>query len=230
MLGLTREMLLLGTSLFTLFNPPSAIAAFATLASPYPREVQNRMARRTAAFYAATILVVTWAGRPLLSVLGLSLPALRVAGGFVLLLAAVPMVTHYQRSDAQKEAEFEAAAAKSRSWVQVVAVPLTFPISIGGATVAAVIAATGDKPSVDRALATSLVCIVMTGVVWLTLGSAIPLMQRISRGSMAALTAFSGLLLLCIAFQVIAAGLRDLLPGLSSASGAAATLLSLATP
>jgi small neutral amino acid transporter SnatA (MarC family) len=54
----------------------------------------------------------------------------------------------------------------------------------------------------------------MTGVVWLTLRSAVPLTRRISRGSMAALTAFSGLLLLCIAFQVIAAGLRELLPGL----------------
>jgi multiple antibiotic resistance protein len=212
--GLAREMLLLGASLFTLFNPPSAMAAFAALASLYPREVQNRMARRTAFSYAAAILVVTWAGRPLLAVLGLSLPALRVTGGFVLLLAAVPMVTHYQRADAPQQAELEAAAAKSRSWDQVAAVPLTFPISIGGATVAAVIAATGDKPSPARALATSAVCLAMTGVVWLTLRSAIPLTRRISRGSMAALTAFSGLLLLCIAFQVIAAGLRDLLPGL----------------
>jgi multiple antibiotic resistance protein len=214
--GLAGEMLLLGTSLLTLFNPPSAMAVFATLASPYSREVQHRMARRTAVFYAATILLVTWAGRPLLSVLGLSLPALRVAGGFVLLLAAIPMVTLYQRSDAKKEAELEAAAAAQRqSWVQLVAVPLTFPISIGGATVAAVIASTGERPNMARAIATSLVCLAMTGVVWLTLGSAIPLTRRISRGSMAALTAFSGLLLLCIAFQVIAAGLRDLLPGLN---------------
>jgi len=77
--GLAREMLLLGTSLLILFNPPSAIAAFATLAGPFPPEVQRQMARRTAVFYAAAILVVTWVGRPLLKVLGLSLPALRVA-------------------------------------------------------------------------------------------------------------------------------------------------------
>ena len=218
MRGLTGEMVLLGTSLLTLFNPPSAMAVFATLASPYPRDVQHRMARRTAVLYAATILLVTWAGRPMLNVLGLSLPALRVAGGFVLLLAAVPMVTQYQRSDAKKEAELEAAAAAQRqSWVQLVAVPLTFPISIGGATVAAVIAATGESPSMPRAIATSIVGLAMTGIVWLTLGLAIPLARRISRGSMAALTAFSGLLLLCIAFQVIAAGLRDLLPGLNRA-------------
>ena len=54
----------------------------------------------------------------------------------------------------------------------------------------------------------------MTVVVWLTLRSAIPLTRRISPGAMAALTALSGLLLLCIAFQLIAAGLRELLPGL----------------
>jgi multiple antibiotic resistance protein len=213
-LRLLREAVLLGISLLTLFNPPSAMAAFATLASPYPRDVQARMARRTALFYAIVILLVTWAGRPLLALLGLSLPALRVAGGFVLLLAAVPMATQYQRSDAQKEAELE-TGAESKSWIQLVAVPLTFPISIGGATVAAVIAATGEKLSLARPLATSVVCLLMAAVVWLTLRSAIPLVRRISRGSMAALTAFSGLVLLCIAFQVIAAGLRDLLPGLS---------------
>jgi multiple antibiotic resistance protein len=211
---LVREAVLLAISLFTLFNPPSAMAAFATLAGPYPRDIQARMARRTALFYAIVVLLVTWAGRPLLAVLGLSLPALRVAGGFVLLLAAVPMVTQYQRSDAKKEAELESGAALSRSWVQIVAVPLTFPISIGGATVAALIAATGEKTSLARPLATSAVCLLMTALVWLSLRTAIPLVRRISPGSMAALTAFSGLVLLCIAFQVIAAGLRDLLPGL----------------
>ena len=214
--GLIREMVLLGISLLTLFNPPSAVAAFAKLARPYPRDVQMHMARRTALLYAAAILIVTWGGRPLLMVLGLSLPALRVAGGFVLLLAAMPMVTHYQRSDAESEAELEAAAANSRSWVQIVAVPLTFPISIGGATVAAVIAATGEHPTLRRAGATSVVSLVMTGVVWLTLRSAIALARRISGGSMIALTALSGLILLCISFQVIAAGLRDLLPGLGA--------------
>jgi multiple antibiotic resistance protein len=210
-------MLLLGMSLLTLFNPPSTMAAFTTLASPYPRDVQKRMARRTAAFYAVAILATIWAGRPILMMLGLSLPALRVAGGFVLLLAAIPMVTQYQRSDSKKEAELEAAAAKSGNWVQLVAVPLTFPLSIGGATVAAVIAATGSKPSLTRAIATTVLALLMTGVVWLTLGSAIPLTRRISRASLAAVNALSGLLLLCIAFQVMAAGLRDLLPGLGGA-------------
>src|SRR5437868_4034997 len=198
-------MLLLGTSLVTLFNPPSAVVAFATLARPYPRDVQSRMARRTAIFYCLAILVVTWAGRPLLAVLGLSLPALRVAGGFVLLLAAVPMVSRYERGDAQRETELEPAATGRESWVQVVAVPLTFPISIGGATVAAVIASTDDHPNLAHAVATSVVGLAMTAVVWLSLASAVPLTRRISRGAMAALTAFSGLLLLCISFQVIAA-------------------------
>jgi multiple antibiotic resistance protein len=214
--GLVREALLLGMSLLILFNPPTSMAFFASLASDYPADVQSRMARRTALHYAVAILLVTWAGRPLLRVLGLSLPALRLAGGFVLLLAAVPMVTQYQRGDAKKEAELEAASER-RSWRQLVAVPLTFPMSIGGATVAAVIAATGDKPSVARGLATSVVCLAMTVIVWLTLRTAVPLTRRISRGSMAALTAFSGLLLLCIAFQVIAAGLGELLPGLGRA-------------
>jgi multiple antibiotic resistance protein len=217
MRDLVHEMLLLGMSLLTLFNPPSTMAAFTTLASPYPRDVQKRMARRTAAFYAVAILATIWAGRPILMMLGLSLPALRVAGGFVLLLAAIPMVTQYQRSDSKKEAELEAAAAKSGNWVQLVAVPLTFPLSIGGATVAAVIAATGSKPSLTRAIATTVLALLMTGVVWLTLGSAIPLTRRISRASLAAVNALSGLLLLCIAFQVMAAGLRDLLPGLGGA-------------
>jgi multiple antibiotic resistance protein len=211
-----REMLLLAVSLLILFNPPSAMAAFAPLASPYPRDLQHRMARRTAAFYALAMLLVTWAGRPLLYALGLSLPALKVAGGFVLLLAALPMVTEYQRTASKKEAELETEdeEEKSRSWTKVVAVPLTFPISLGGATVAAVIAATGEHLNLARAIATSVVCLLLAGVVWLTLRSALPLTRRISPGSMAALTGFSGLLLLCIAFQVISSGLRELLPGL----------------
>jgi multiple antibiotic resistance protein len=212
---LFREMLLLGISLLTLFNPPSAMAAFAPLARPYSRNVQLRMARRTAIIYAVVMLLVTWAGRPLLWALGLSLPSLKVAGGFVLLLAALPMVTEYQRGDQQKEEELEAGAVKTHNWTRVVAVPLTFPISLGGATVAAVIAATGEKLILMRDVATSIVCLLMAIVVWLTLRSALPLTRRISPGAMAALTGFSGLLLMCISFQVITSGLRELLPGLS---------------
>jgi len=37
MQALVREMLLLGMSLLTLFNPPSSMAVFASLARPYPR-------------------------------------------------------------------------------------------------------------------------------------------------------------------------------------------------
>jgi multiple antibiotic resistance protein len=172
------------------------------------------MARRTAGYYALSILLVTWVGRPLLRVLGLSLPALHLAGGFVLLLAALPMVTQYQRTDARAEAELQ-ARGNDRSWVHLVAVPLTFPISIGGATVAAVIAAAGESPSLARAMATSLVCLAVSLAVWLTLRSAIPLTRRMSHASMLALTAVAGLILLCIAFQIIAAGLRGLLPGLA---------------
>ena len=214
-MDLLREMSLLWLSLLTLFNPPSAVAAFAPLMTSYPPEVQRRMARRAAVIYLLVMLLVTWAGRPILWLLGLSVPALKVAGGSVLLLAALPMVTQYQRQEAREQQELKAEAAKSPAWHQVVAVPMTFPISLGGATVAAVMAATGSKIMLARAMSTSLVCLLMTAVVWSTLRSAAPLARRISRGSMAALTTVSGLLLLCIAFQVIAAGLRELLPGLN---------------
>ena len=151
MSGLAGEMVLLGTSLLTLFNPPSAMAAFATLASPYPRDVQNRMARRTAVFYAAAILLVTWAGRPLLERAG---PVFAGAAGGGRLRAAAGGDAHGHPVPAQRRAEGSRARgrrrAKSRSWVQLVAVPLTFPISIGGATVAAVIAADREtSPSLD---------------------------------------------------------------------------------
>jgi multiple antibiotic resistance protein len=215
MQDLVKEMALLWLSLLTLFNPPSAIAAFAPLVKSYPAEVQHRMAGRVAGFYLLVMLLVTWAGRPLLRILGLSLPALRVAGGFVLLLAAIPMVTQYQRGDAREEAQLEIEAVKSGAWHELVVVPLTFPISLGGATLAAVIASGGGKVILVRAILTSVVCLLMSGVVWLTLRSAAPLTKRISRGSMAALTAASGLVLLCIAFQVLAAGARELLPGLN---------------
>lgn len=210
-----EDLALLWLSLLTLFNPPSAIAAFATLVRPYPAEIQRKMARRVAGFYLLVTLFVTWGGRPLLRILGLSLPALRVAGGFVLLLAAIPMVTQYQRGDAREEAELETAAA-SGSWQQLVVVPLTFPIALGGATVAAVIAAAGGgKLILARVLMNSLACLLMSGVVWSTLRSAVPVTRHISRGAMAALTAASGLVLMCIAIQVMAAGARELLPGLN---------------
>ena len=100
--------------------------------------------------------------------LGLSLPALRVAGGFVLLLAAIPMVTQYQRSDEQEAEVFEAASAEERQLGTAGRRRRRpFQLRSACATVAAAIAATGNKPSLTRALATTVLSLLMSGVVWL---------------------------------------------------------------
>jgi multiple antibiotic resistance protein len=203
--------LLLFTSLFALFNPPAAIAPFVAVTGAFPRDVQHRMAKRIGCYYALAMVGAALVGHPLLALLGISLPALRLTGGFILLLAAIPMATHPERY--VRAEVHEALREEESSWTTLSAVPLTFPISLGGATLSAIVTA-GSAASFPWGLGRVIaVCVAMALVVWLTFRFAPLLGRRLSRGGLSILTAVGGVLLLCIAFQVLVPAVRALVAG-----------------
>ena len=115
-------------TLFVIMDPPGTVPIFLALTSG-----QSPTARRRAAWQAVTvsfIVIVAFAlfGRQLLSYLHISLPALQGAGGLLLLLVALQLLTGQ---------ESEPGAAQD---VNVAMVPLGTPLLAGpGAIVATMV-------------------------------------------------------------------------------------------
>jgi multiple antibiotic resistance protein len=88
-----QAVVLFATMLVAIVNPISSAVLFATMSGRFGPAIQRRMANQSALAILVILLACAWAGRPLLLVLGISVPMLQAAGGLILLLYGLRMVT-----------------------------------------------------------------------------------------------------------------------------------------
>ncbi|WP_081801449.1 MarC family protein [Herminiimonas sp. CN] len=206
-----HDLVLLLTGLVSLFSPPAVIGPFALLTYPFPALIQKKIAVRMGIFIAAVLTVFAWAGQFLLVVLGITVPALTMAGGIALLLSALPIMLGQGISPI----ELDKASKPGRDdWRALVAVPIVFPLSVGAGMVSLIIATAGRFNSIIDLVGISCVCVIFGALAGLTLYFAKPLGTLLGPGGLAILSRISGVTLTAIAVQLLAKGIKELLPGL----------------
>ncbi|MDQ8180014.1 MarC family protein [Pelagicoccus sp. SDUM812005] len=130
------EFLLLSVvSLFTIVNPFSAVPAFLAI-TPNETVADRKAAARMACLIGACLLVLTaLAGEFVFRLLGITIPALQIAGGIILFSIGFEMV---RAPDAPKRLnEKESVAAREKADVAVT--PLAVPLLCGPGSVSTVI-------------------------------------------------------------------------------------------
>ena len=149
-------------------------------------------------------------GEGLLRLIGASLPAFQVGGGLVLLLMALSMLNAEAGQIRQTEREAQELESGTRFGV----VPLAVPLLAGpGAISTTIIAAQAGGPAHIGAI---IACIALiTAVEWGILRLADPVGARLGTTGLNIATRLLGLLLAAIAIEMMARGLKILLPGLS---------------
>lgn len=207
------EMLTFATGLVTIFCPPAAISLYASHTDAFPREIQKKIALRLFSGVALVLVSFAWVGQLLLRILGITSVALSMTGGLVLILWSVPMMLG--RGLRLEERPRNTEPSNAADWRATVAVPLIFPMSIGGAVISLIIATTSRFHSIGDLLAISVFCIADAGLIALTYFFTHPLSLRIGPMGMELAKRVSGIVLTAIAVQMLAQGLRELLPGLA---------------
>ena len=121
--------------------------------------MRRRAERRAISLKAvaiATLIVLVFAlfGQPILNQLGVSLPALQVAGGIILLMIALDMTLSKRPSQAKLTAkESEEAENKAEAHAEITVFPLATPLLAGpGAMTCAIVlaASTKGRPEATR--------------------------------------------------------------------------------
>ena len=87
---------------------------------------------------AAILLVCAWVGRPLLQILGISVPMLQAAGGLILLLYGIRMVTVDELKLTPAE-QVSAEEVPEEHWKALAVVPLAIPGTVGAGTITTVV-------------------------------------------------------------------------------------------
>jgi multiple antibiotic resistance protein len=179
-------------TLIVILDPPGAIPIFLALTGPLTPKQKAAAARRASLVALGVIASFAVFGQRILDYLGITLPALQAAGGLLLLVVALQLLTG---------AESESLADAG---VNVALVPLGTPLLAGpGAIVATMLAVqkadgAGGLVGVAAALTAALL------VVYATFRFAAPLARFLKDSGIVLLTRIAGLLLSAIAVQMIA--------------------------
>ncbi|HYJ69727.1 MAG TPA: MarC family protein [Nocardioidaceae bacterium] len=188
-------------TLFVIMDPPGTIPLFLALTSGGTPRQRKRAAWQAVA--VAFLVIVSFAlfGRQLLTYLNISLPALQCAGGLLLLLVALELLTGK---------EDEPVETKD---VNVALVPLGTPLLAGpGAIVATMV----FVERVDDAPTFTAVALGVVGVhvmLWAFMRYSVVILRLIHESGVTLVTRISGLLLSAIAVQLVADAVRAFIAG-----------------
>lgn len=197
-------------TLFSMMNPIGNLGVFAGMTADRPDAESRRIAWTCAAAVAITLLVVTWTGSLLLELFGISVDALRAAGGIIVLVIGLHML--FNKAE-HKHSSAEVDDAKQRASVAVV--PLAIPIVAGPGAMAAILVASQQHPTVLNKLEMSLVIVGLSALTGLLFHFAGPVSRRLGESGMGVVTRVMGLVLAAIAMGMLTGGLKSLLPGLA---------------
>lgn len=194
------------TTFFATIGPPEAAILFATLTPKMPPDERRKIAVRATAIASIILAFFTLLGGPILAQLGVTIPALQVAGGVVLMLIAIDMI--FARPDgALKLSRTEGEEAQLRDDVAVF--PMATPLLAGpGAMSAGILLAAGTHGDAV-ALATvtaSLAVVMLITLVLLLLAHEIS--HVLSLTAQRVLVRVFGLLLSAIAVQALFNGIK----------------------
>ena len=209
-----QAIVLFTTTLLAIVNPISSSVLFASMTGRFPSDIQRRMANQSAFAVLIILVVCAWAGRFALQIFGISVPMLQAAGGLILLLYGVHMVTVDELKLTPAEQE-SADDVPEEQWKALAVVPLAIPGTVGAGTITTVVVqATTFKSPGDLAIITA-ICGVTALIMWLAYRSAGPIARRLGPIGMNIVTRVMGILVSATAFGLLARGIAGLLPGLA---------------
>ena len=192
-------------------NPLGAIPVFISLTRAKSHMERKRIAGIAAVTVVIILIISAWAGESILAFFGVTIPALRVGGGLLILLMAIDML--HSRMSGVRHTEEEASVAEDKEDIAVV--PLAIPLMSGPGAISLVIIDANQAAAgwTERLLFSA--CIVVVGMaVWLSLRLAEQIGRVIGVTGLNIATRIMGLLLAAIGVQFIAQGAGRLFPGL----------------
>ena len=191
-------------------DPPGLAALFLALTRGMNRDERNQISVRATIIAFGVMALFAIAGATILSGFGITLPAFRVAGGFLLFYIAFEMI--FEKRQDRKEKVADVAVTKDLLH-NLAAFPLAIPLIAGPGAISATVLLSGTfQGPVAKAALIGIIaaCLAVTYLVFL-------LAERIDRilgeTGRSILTRLLGVLLAALAVQFVADGVKALAGG-----------------
>ena len=179
-------------TLLVITDPPGMVPIFLALTGPLPARERNKAAWQAVALAFGVIVVFAVAGQKILDYLAIDLPALQGAGGLLLILVALELLTG-KTDDPQQQ-----------STSNIALVPLGTPLLAGPGAIVATMLEVRKAQDTGDYIAIALAIVAVMIAVWLVLRFSGVLVRVLRPGGIEVLTRIAGLLLAAIAVQLMA--------------------------
>lgn len=216
--NLLASFLLAFSALFSIVNPFGGALIYNRVVANRSRDERVALAWRVAAYSAAVMLVALWIGAPFLKFFGISLSALRIAGGLVVAAFAWELLSLPDHQQDRKEQQAEPATSSADD---IAFFPLTMPFTTGPGTISVAIALSANGSAVGTDpfaffIGASLAAIAVALIVGASYASADRVVAMLGRTGTSVVTRLAAFLLLCIGVQILLTGTQDALAPLFS--------------
>jgi multiple antibiotic resistance protein len=209
--------LLVFPALFSIVNPVAGAFIFHEATKFRAEDDQALLARKVALYSLIVMLVAMWGGSLVLNLFGISIAALRIAGGLVVSLWAWSILSAPEAREERKRGE----AAPAAEGEDVAFFPLTLPFTTGPGTIAVAIALGSSRPSgealIPYVIGATAATVAMAVSIWLGYLYAGRIAGLLGPSGSRTLTRLSAFLLLAVGVQITIAGVTDVLAPLLAA-------------
>lgn len=189
-------------TLIVIMDPPGTVPVFLSLVGRRARPARVRAARQAVLVSLGVISLFAIGGEAILDYLGIGIPAVQGAGGLLLLLIALDLLTG---RDTTQPREMED--------VNVALVPLGTPLLAGPGAIAATIVFVRHADSAAKYVSLGLAIVAVHLVLWLCLRFSGLLIRVFKDSGITLLAKIAGLLLAAIAVQLVADSVQGFVSG-----------------
>ncbi|MBC2859468.1 MarC family protein [Stappia sp. 28M-7] len=200
-------------TLFVTIDPVGLAPMFLAVTAGATAATRRRIAVRATLIGGAILFLFLVAGRGVLGVLGISVPAFQIAGGLLLLIIAIEMV--FEKRNRRKSETAEKAlsqhAAHQEELHDVAVFPLAIPLIAGPAAISAVILLSSQAVDTVSYLGLALVILVIIGACFVSFLLADRIERMMGETAAVVVTRLLGVLLAALSIQFIADGIRAMI-------------------
>jgi multiple antibiotic resistance protein len=186
-------------TLLVIMDPPGLVPPFLGLTRGLPSRVAHRLAWQAALVGLGVIVGFAVFGQSILAYLGVELPSLQAAGGLLLLLVALELLTGRYSEPTDEE----------RTKVNVAFVPLGTPLLAGPGAIVATMVFVQRASSVAQFVSFSVALVAVFVLLWLTMRFSGVILRVLRPSGVELSTRIAGLLLSAIAVQLVVEAIRS---------------------
>jgi multiple antibiotic resistance protein len=200
--------LLLGSlvSLFSLINPLGALPVFISLTANQDSKWRAQQIRKTCIYIVAICIVSYFIGSYVLNFFGISINALKIAGGIIISRSGFLLLNAKHKGDVDDKMKEESLKKEDISFT-----PLAMPLLSGPGSISFLINLSIENNTIESALMIVASIFLVAGGIFAIFTLAPKVVNYIGQAGLSALSKIMGFLVLAIGIEMISASILNML-------------------